>query len=60
MNTIIAWVTVNPDMAVGVVVGVLSLLSGAFEGAGMTRTSKVLGTMSLDLGRIMRKLRGQS
>jgi hypothetical protein len=51
---ILGWINANPGSASMIAGGVLSVASAAFEAAGMTKTSKVLGTFTIDAGRITR------
>jgi hypothetical protein len=51
---LLGWINANPGSASVIVGGLLSVASAAFEAAGMTKTSKVLGTFTLDAGRVTR------
>lgn len=48
------WIVENPGFVTAIVGGVLSVASGVCEALGWTRASKVLGTVTVDAGRIMR------
>ena len=52
--TLLGWINANPGPASAVVCGALSIASAAFEAVGMTKTSKVLGTFTIDAGRVAR------
>lgn len=51
---LLGWINANPGSASMIAGGVLSVASSVFEMCGMTKTSKVLGTVTLDAGRITR------
>lgn len=57
MTELLNWVTANPTETALIVGGILSALSAALEATGKTGASKVVGTVTLDAGRVLRYVR---
>lgn len=57
LQKILDYITANPDTATAIAVGFLSLLSGALQLFGLTTASKFVGTITFDLGRLVRLLK---
>jgi hypothetical protein len=54
MITALTWILANPGTVAGIAAAALSLASAVAEALGHTKTSKVLGTVTFDGGRITR------
>jgi hypothetical protein len=51
---VLTWILANPELSALALSGLLSLASGAAELAGWTKLSKILGTVTIDAGRLTR------
>lgn len=54
ITSTLAWVLANPELTALAIGGILSAASGILEAFGWTKTSKALGTVTLDAGRLTR------
>ena len=54
MTALLTWILTNPGTVAGILASALSLASAVAEALGRTGLSKVLGTITLDSGRLVR------